>query len=129
MSSLAAPLAAAVLLAGVQVGLASVVTLRQAGPKWVLGPRDQTFEVEGVSGRLVRAHRNLLEILPQFVAAVLCVVVADSSSSLALVGAWTFVAARVLYVPAYASAVPWLRPLCWQVAFGGILAILADAFV
>ena len=122
-------LAAVIFLAAAQVGIASIATLNKAGPKWVLGPRDQTFEVTGASGRLVRAHRNLLEVLPQFVAAVFLVHAADSVSMLAAVGAWTFFGARVAYIPAYVSAIPWLRPTCWQIAFGGLFAVLADAFI
>ena len=65
-------LAAALLLATVQLTLSSILTLRQLGGVWVAGPRDQSREVTGVSGRVVRAHRNLLEILPQFIGSSLC---------------------------------------------------------
>ena len=68
---------ATLLLAMVQIGIQSIVTLVQAGGVWVAGPRDTSFEVPGVSGRLVRAHRNLLEIIPQFFAAVFVVLLAD----------------------------------------------------
>ena len=122
-------LAGAVLLSGAQVGMASVATLRKAGPDWVLGPRDEAFEVPGMGGRIVRAHRNLLEILPQFVGALLCVHAADSVSVISAWGAWTFLVARVVYIPAYLSAIPWLRPFCWQIAFFGVLAIVVDVFV
>jgi uncharacterized MAPEG superfamily protein len=60
-------LAAAMLLATLQLTLSSVLTLRQLGGSWVAGPRDEGREVTGVSGRFVRAYRNLLEIFPQFV--------------------------------------------------------------
>ena len=83
----------------------------------------------GASGRLVRAHRNLLEVLPQFVAVVFIVHAADSVSNISAVGAWTFFAARVAYIPAYVSAIPWLRPICWQIAFIALLAVLVDAFI
>ena len=122
-------LTAVILLAIFQVSISSIVTLKAAGPKWVLGPRDRGFDVPGASGRIVRAHRNLLEILPQFIGVVACVHFADSVSALSAWGAWTFVAARVLYIPAYVSAIPWLRPICWQIALFGLLAVLADAFV
>ncbi len=81
-------LVAVIVLAAVQVGMASIVTLRKAGPEWVLGPRDAPFEVPGAGGRLVRAHRNLLEVLPQFVGALLCVHAAGSVSALSAWGAW-----------------------------------------
>ncbi len=81
----------------------------------------------GKSGRLVRAHRNLFESLPLFIGAIVVVHGADSVSTMAVVGSWTFFAARVAYIFAYVSAIPWLRPICWQVAFCGVIAILVDA--
>jgi uncharacterized MAPEG superfamily protein len=121
-------LAAAMLLAVIQLTLASVVTLRQLGGVWVAGSRDEPREVTGVSGRFVRAHRNLLEIFPQFVAALFLVHAAHSVGSLSTIGAWTFVVARLLYVPAYAFAPMGVRPLCWLAAQVGIFIIVADLF-
>ncbi len=66
-------LAAALVLMSLQLTISSVLTLRQLGGAWVAGARDQPREVSGLSGRFVRAHRNLLEIFPQFAAAVLLV--------------------------------------------------------
>ena len=119
-------LVAAIALAVVQLAIASVLTLRQLGGEWVAGPRETPREVTGVSGRFVRAHRNLLEIFPQFVAALFLVHAAHTAGSLSVVGAWTFVIARLLYVPAYAFAPPGVRPICWTAAQAGIFVILAD---
>lgn len=119
-------LAAAILLLSVQLGIASVLTLRQLGGAWVAGPRDTPREVTGISGRFVRAHRNLLEIFPQFAAALFLVHAANTAGALANIGAWTFVIARVLYVPAYAFAPPGVRPAFWMTAQMGIYVILAD---
>jgi uncharacterized MAPEG superfamily protein len=122
-------LLAALLLATVQLTIASVLTLRQLGGTWVLGPRDTPGEATGVSGRFVRAHRNLLEIFPQFVAAILVVHAAGAAGPLSVIGAWQFVVARAAYVPAYAFAPNGWRPICWIAAWLGILVILADLFV
>ncbi|WP_167767827.1 MAPEG family protein [Bradyrhizobium frederickii] len=121
-------LVAAILLATVQLTLSSVLTLRQLGGAWVAGPRDESREVTGVSGRFVRAHRNLLEIFPQFVAALFLVHAAHADGSLSVVGAWVFVIARIFYIPAYAYAPSGVRPICWLAAQTGIFAILADLF-
>lgn len=121
-------LVAAILLAVVQITIASVLTLRQLGGDWVLSARDAPREVTGLSGRFVRAQRNLLEIFPQFVAALFVVHAAQAADSLTSIGAWTFVVARILYVPAYAFAPPGIRPLCWTGAQAGIFIILADLF-
>src|SRR6266511_1575445 len=122
-------LVAAMLLAVVQLTLSSVLTLRQLGGAWVAGSRDESREVTGLSGRFVRAHRNLLEIFPQFVAALFLVHAAHAAGSLAAIGAWQFVIARAVYVPAYAFAPVGVRPVLWLVAWAGIAVIVADVFV
>ena len=122
-------LVAAMLLAVVQLTLSSVLTLRQLGGAWVAGARDEPREVTGVSGRLVRAHRNLLEIFPQFVAALFLVHAAHAAGSMSTIGAWLFVIARLLYVPAYAFGPVGARPICWLAAQVAIFVIVADLFV
>ena len=122
-------LVAAILLAVVQLTLSSVLTLRQLGGGWVAGPRDEPREVTGISGRFVRAHRNLLEIFPQFLAALFLVHAAHAAGSLSIIGAWLFVIGRLLYVPAYVFAPPGVRPICWLAAQMGIFTILADLLV
>ena len=122
-------LVAAMLLAVVQLTLSSVLTLGQLGGAWVAGSRDEPREVTGVSGRLVRAHRNLLEIFPQFVAALFLVHAAHAAGSWSAIGAWVFVIARLLYVPAYAFGPVGARPICWLAAQVGIFVIVADLFV
>ena len=121
-------LVATLMLAVVQISLQSILTLKQAGPAWVAGPRDTPFEVTGISGRIVRAHRNLLEIFPQFAAALFIVHAADVHGNLAIWGAWLFFFSRCLYVPAYAFGPPGLRSVFWQGGQVGILVILADIF-
>jgi uncharacterized MAPEG superfamily protein len=122
-------LLAALALASVQLTISSVLTLRQHGGAWVAGPRDEVREVTGLSGRFVRAHRNLLEVFPQFAAALFLVHAADAAGSLSVFGAWQFVIGRALYVPAYAFAPPGVRPVCWLFAWSGIAVIVADLFV
>jgi uncharacterized MAPEG superfamily protein len=123
-------LLAALLLLTVQLATASVLTLRQLGGAWVAGTRDEPREATGISGRFVRAHRNLLEIFPQFMAALFLVhAAAHAAGSLSAVGAWLFVIARLAYVPAYAFARAGVRPLCWLAAWVGIALIVADLFV
>lgn len=119
-------LCATLILAIVQIGMQSVATLRQAGPAWVAGPRDIPFEVTGISGRLVRAHKNLLEILPQFSAALFIVHAGELNGVLSVWGAWIFFISRCLYVPSYAFGPPGLRSVFWQSGQIGIIIILID---
>lgn len=122
-------LVATIALAMVQLAAASIVTLRQLGGDWVLGPRDQPREASGLAGRIVRAHRNLLEIFPQFAAALFLVHAASAVGAAAIFGSWLFFAARVLYVPAYVFGPPGTRPLCWMAAQTGIIVILTGLVV
>ncbi len=121
-------LLAVLLLASVQLAIASILTLRQLGGTWVAGARDTPREVTGISGRFVRAHRNLLEIFPQFAAAIFLVHAADAVGTLSTVGAWLFVVARIIYVPAYAFAPSGVRPIVWQLAWLGIAVVVMDLF-
>lgn len=122
-------LVATIGLAMVQLTFASILTLRQLGGAWVLSPRDKTLEATGLSGRFVRAHRNLLEIFPQFAAALFVVHAAGAAGAISAFGAWLFFGARCLYVPAYAFAPPGVRPACWMAAQIGVVVILADLVV
>lgn len=117
---------ATLLLAMIQIGAQSIAMVKQAGGRWVAGPRDTPFEPTGIGGRLVRAHRNLLEIIPQFFAAVIVVHLASANGVLSNIGAWLFVVSRILYVPAYALGPTGLRPLCWQGGQIGIILVLSD---
>jgi len=116
-------------LAMAQLAAASILSLRQLGGSWVAGPRDEPRETTGVAGRIVRAHRNLLEIFPQFLAALFVIHASGHVGAMAAIGAWTFFVGRCLYVPAYAFGPTGLRPLCWIVAQAGIVIILAGLVV
>jgi len=120
---------ATLVLAAVQLSASSILTLRQLGPEWVLSPRDQTLEVTGLSGRVVRAYRNLLESFPLFLAALFIVHAAHAAGVLTAVGAWLFVTGRAAYVPAYVFGAPGVRPACWMAAQIGVFVIWADLFL
>jgi uncharacterized MAPEG superfamily protein len=107
----------------------SILTLRQLGGAWIAGACDEPREVAGLSGRFVRAHRNLLDVFPQFVAALFLVHAAHAAGLLSAVGAWGFVIGRIAYVPAYAFTPPGVRPFCWLVAQAGIFLIIANIFI
>ena len=65
-------------------------------------PHTKVDIIADISGRIVRAHRNLLEIFPQFAAALFVVHAGGAEGRLSVLGAWLFFFARCLYVPAYA---------------------------
>lgn len=117
----------AALLQYVQFLLMAVPANMQLGPGYTMGPRDEPRALTGVGGRLQRAMNNHFEGLMLFTIAVVVVVLGSASSPLTINCAWTYLAARVLYVPAYAFAIPYMRSLVWAVAFIATLVMLLAA--
>lgn len=129
-------LALAGLLQAVQLVLMSVPANLELGPGKTLGPRDPERlgrplmeQVSPVTGRLHRALANHFEALVLFTLAVVTLALSGQANGFTLACAWTYLAARVLYVPAYALGwVPW-RSVIWAAGFAATVAmILAAAF-
>jgi len=117
----------AVLLAALQLVLYAVPANLQLGPDYTAGPRDAPRELTGLGGRLKRAFDNHIEGLVMFTGAVVVVVYGYASSPQTEAAAVTYLAARVVYVPAYVSGIPYLRSAIWAVGFGATLSMVATA--
>lgn len=117
----------AALLQFVQFVLMAVPVNLQMGVSYTAGARDQQRQPEGVPGRLHRAMNNHFEGLILFTIAVVVVVLGNASSTLTQYAAWTYLAARILYVPAYAAGVFLLRSLVFTVGFAATLVMLVAA--
>jgi|SRR5579871_1422874 len=116
----------AILLGLIQLFLAVVTGVRVAGLAWAAGPRDEARSHPGkLAGRLERAFENFLETFPFFVAGVLLVHALGKSTHTSVLGSQIYIWARVLYVPAYVIAIPFVRTLIWSVSIVGILMVLA----
>jgi uncharacterized MAPEG superfamily protein len=122
-------LAYAALLQFVQIVIYAVPANLQLGPRYTAGPRDEPRAPQGVTGRLQRAVNNHFEGLILFTIAVIVVVLGNASSALTEQAAWAYLAARVLYMPAYASGIFMLRSLVWAVGFFATLAMLLAALL
>lgn len=123
-------LAAALVLALVQIFLPAGARTMEFGSKWNAGARDQTpVSQNPVVGRLERAQSNLYETLPLFIGAVLIAHVTGAESALTLWGVALYFWARVAYVPLYALGVPYIRSLVWLVSLAGLIMILAALFI
>lgn len=107
----------------VMVALAGAALNRDAGVEWNASPRDgEGPALSPRTGRLRRAVANHVENLGLFITAVLVVQLSGANSSLTAACAWIFLAARLLYLPAYALGwTPW-RSLIW--ALGAIATIV-----
>ena len=117
-------LALAALLQAAQIGLAAAGMNRDVGAKWNASARDSQPEFSPMTGRLRRAVDNHFEALILFTIAVVVVMIGDAGSPLTVLCAWSYLAARVLYVPAYAFGwSPW-RSLIWAVGFIATLTMI-----
>jgi uncharacterized MAPEG superfamily protein len=122
-------LALAALLQMVQVVLYSILANRQVPAGYALSPRDEKRELTGAAGRAQRAMNNHFEGLILFSIAVLVTHLSDSGTGLTAALAWIYLAARVLYVPAYLLGLsPW-RSLVWAAGWFATLALLVLALI
>ena len=122
-------LALAVLLAAVQVGVLSLVANLTMSTRWLVGPRDEPREPPKMLGRLARAYDNHVVSLVLFTAAVIVVEGSGRGSDVTATAALVYLAARVLYGPAYASGVPWVRSLIWIVGLAATVLMVLAALV
>ncbi len=113
----------AVALGLAQILLTAFVRTRAYGAAWNTGARDATptDRKTALAGRLERAQANFFETFPLFAAAVLACGAAGRFSHPVEIGCWTYLAARVAYVPLYAAGVPYVRTLVWALSLIGLL--------
>jgi len=122
-------LALAALLQVAQYALYSVAAQLQVGTGYALGPRDERRELTGLPGRLQRALNNHFEGLILFTLAVVVVTLGQHSSPLTAACAWIYLAARILYIPAYAFGwSPW-RSAIWAAGFLATTLMLLAALI
>jgi uncharacterized MAPEG superfamily protein len=99
---------------------------QQYGLKWVGSARDEPRPpMSGVGGRLERAYRNFLETFPYFVAATIAVILTGQSDRVSEWGSIAYFGGRLAYVFLYASGVPVIRGLVWNIPLLGICAMFA----
>ena len=97
---------------------------RQISPKVAMGNRDDKPELTGIPARLQRAYNNHFESLVLFTIAVTIITLSGQSTPLTQCSAWVYLAARVLYIPAYVFGLtPW-RSIIWAVAIGAATLML-----
>jgi uncharacterized MAPEG superfamily protein len=89
----------------------------------LIGNRDQPIDLTGLAGRAVRAHRNMLESLPLFIALVLIAQVAGKANTATLVGAHLFFWGRLGHWLIYLAGIPWARTVAWAVSVVGLVVI------
>lgn len=127
-------LALAGLLQGVQFLLMAIPANLELGPGKTASPRDPgrlgkplIEQVSVRTGRLFRALNNHFEGLILFTLAVVVVTLGDKATGLSAACAWTYLGARVLYIPAYYFGLtPW-RSVIWMVGFAATMLMIISA--
>jgi uncharacterized MAPEG superfamily protein len=89
-----------------------------------LGPRDHVRPLTITGQRAARALANMHEALPVFLGLALLNLIVAPQASLAVLGAWIFLIARVVYVPLYLGGVPAVRTLAWVASWVGLVLML-----
>ncbi|SHG90380.1 MAPEG family protein [Cognatiyoonia sediminum] len=129
-------LAYAVVLQATQFALMSISANLDLGPSKTLSARDESHlggplssQLSDKPARLYRAMNNHFEALILYTAAVVVVVLGDKTTGLTAICAWTYLAARILYVPAYYFGwAPW-RSLIWFTGFLATLAMVLSTWI
>ena len=129
-------LALAGLLQVVQFALVSVRANLEVGPGKTASPRDRDRlggsledQLSTHTARLYRALNNHFEGLILFTLAVVVVSLSETGTAFTAACAWTYLAARVAYIPAYAFGWrPW-RSLIWFCGFLPTVAMILAALL
>ena len=124
-------LALAGLLQAVQFLLFAVPANMELGTGYTSSARDRppSRQLSDRTARLQRAMNNHFEGLILFTLAVVVVTLGQQSSGVTQTAAWVYLAARILYIPAYAFGLrPW-RSVIWAAGFFATLTMIAAALI
>jgi uncharacterized MAPEG superfamily protein len=125
-------LTALVLAALLQLGqiiLYSALANRQVDPAYALSPRDEPRQLKGTAGRAQRAMNNHFEGLILFTIAALAIHTTGQSSGFTAICAFTYLAARLAYVPAYIYGLSPLRSIVWAIGWFATAFMLIAALI
>jgi len=112
-----------VVLTFIEMIVAVLFANEQLGLGMLAGNRERLPELTSFAGRAQRAHRNMLESLPLFIALVLVAQIAGKTNSATLAGAELFFWGRLAHWLIYTIGIPWLRTLAWIVSVIGLITI------
>ncbi|MGX0904066.1 putative MAPEG superfamily protein [Roseovarius sp. MBR-79] len=121
----------AALLQAVQFLLYAIPANLELGPGYTMSARDRepSKQLSPKTARLGRALNNHFEGLILFTIAVVTVTLSNQSTQFTAACAFTYLAARVLYIPAYYFGLRPGRSLIWSVGFAATLLMLLAALL
>lgn len=94
------------------------------GLDWAIGSQDEARDPSVVAGRLERALTNYVYNLVAFVALALTLHATGLGTDSTALGAAIWFWARVAYVPAFASGIPFTRSVAWFVSLAGLALMI-----
>ena len=112
----------------VQLLIATTLAVKDQGLAYASSPRDTPPPaVKLVTGRVLRAFHNFRETFVYFAVAVLLVTLLNKTSATTALGAQLYFWSRLVYVPVYASGIPFARTAVWTVSVIGLVMVLGGA--
>ena len=129
-------LALAALLQAFQFMLMAIPANLELGVGKTLSPRDASRMgkpmaelVSDKTGRLIRAMNNHFEALILFTIAVVVLTLGDKATGFSAICAWTYLGARIIYIPAYYFGwAPW-RSAIWFIGFLSTMLMIVSALI
>jgi uncharacterized MAPEG superfamily protein len=115
-----------VALAFIEVLVAVLCAQAQIGIGPLAGNREGLEPLTNFAGRAQRAHQNMMESLPLFIALVLVAQVAGKTNATTLLGAELFFWGRLAHWLIYLVGIPYLRTLAWLVSVVGMILIFQE---
>lgn len=124
-------LALAILVQAVQFTLLAIPANMELGSRYTLSPRDDapTDSLSRTTARAQRALNNHFEGLILFTAAVTLITVSGQSTWVTALCGWTYLIARIAYVPAYIYGWVPARSIIWTVGFAATILMTLAALV
>ena len=115
-----------VVLTFVEVIVAVLLAQAEVGLGMLAGNREGLEPLTGFAGRAQRAHWNMLESLPLFIALVLVAHIAGRANGATVTGCELFFWGRFFHWILYVIGVPWLRTVAWVISVIGLIVIFAQ---
>jgi len=121
----------AALLQVAQFAAFAIPANRELGVGYTSSARDKppSRPLSQTTARLQRALNNHFEGLILFSIAVMVITASGQQTTFTAACAWAYLAARILYVPAYAFGWAPLRSLIWFIGFLATTAMLIAALI
>ena len=112
------------LLGAIHIFLAVRQKIRQYGPNWSMGPRDEIVPPPTpVLGRLMRAQSNYFETFPIVAAGVLMLGLTGLNTRWTAIASLVWLTARIVYLPLYVAGVRNIRTFSFMISVVAIITL------